>query len=84
VVFKLGQICIAVTSKSSVQVRYICGAAPKHMNCINEIVLKDADIKTYRFRLFTLHSWVGFSECLLHVSNHLEIKNWQAKAEEDQ
>jgi len=74
-----GKICTTVTSKSSTQACYLCDAAPKHMNCINEIVLRDADIKTYRFILSILHAWVRFFECLLHISNHLEIKNWQAK-----
>jgi hypothetical protein len=70
--------------KPSAQVCCKCGAAPKYMNCINEIVLRDADIKTYRFRLSTLQTWVRFSECLFHISNRLEINNWQAKGEEDQ
>ena len=78
-----GKICTAITTKSSAPVCYKCGAAPKHMNCINEIVLRDADIKTYRFRLSTLHARVRFLECLLHIANSLEIKNWQAKGEED-
>jgi len=54
------KICTAVISKSSVQVCYICGAAPKRMNCIDEIVLRDADIKTYRLRLSTLHDGLDF------------------------
>jgi hypothetical protein len=53
------------------------------MNCINEIVLRDADIKIYRFRLSILHAWVRFFECLLHISNYVEIKNWPAKGKEE-
>jgi hypothetical protein len=55
-----GKICAAVTSTSSAQVCYVCGAAPKHRKCINETVLRDADITTYRFKLSTLHAWVRF------------------------
>ena len=79
-----GKICTAITSKSSAQICYICGAAPKHISCINEIVLRDADIKTHRFRLSTLHARVRLFECKLCISKHFEIKNWQAKGEEDQ
>jgi hypothetical protein len=35
-----GKICNAVTSTTSAQVCYVCGAAPKQMNSIDEIVKK--------------------------------------------
>jgi hypothetical protein len=28
--------------------------------------------------------WIGFLECLLHISYCLEIKKWQARGEDDQ
>jgi hypothetical protein len=62
-----GKICNAVTSKSSAQICYVCGAAPKQMNPIDDIVKRDVDITTYRFRLSTLHAWIWFLECLLHI-----------------
>jgi hypothetical protein len=79
-----GKICNAVTSTSSAQVCYLYGAAPTQMNRIDEIVKKDVDITTYRFRLPTRHAWIRFLECLLHISYRLEIKKWQARGEEAQ
>jgi hypothetical protein len=79
-----GKICNAVTSTSYAQVCYVCGAAPKQMNRIAEIVKRDVDITTYRFGLSTLHACIMFLEYLPHISHRLEIKRWQARAEEDQ
>jgi hypothetical protein len=79
-----GKICNAVTSTPSAQVCYICSAAPKQMNHVDEIVKRGADITTYSFGLSTLHAWLKFLEYLLHISYGLEIKKWQARGEEDQ
>jgi hypothetical protein len=79
-----GKICNAVTSTSSAQVCYVCGAAPKQMNRIDEIVKRDVDITTYRFGLSTLHVWIRFLDRFRHISYRLEIKKWQVRGEEDQ
>jgi hypothetical protein len=55
-----GKICNAVTSTSSAHVCYVCGAGPKQMYRIDEIVKRDVDITTYRFGLSTLHAWIRF------------------------
>jgi hypothetical protein len=68
------KICNAVTSTTSGQVCYVCGAAPKQMNRIDEIVKTDVDTTTYKFGLSTLHARIRFFECLLHISYRLEIK----------
>jgi hypothetical protein len=79
-----GKIRNAVTSTSSTHGCYVCGAAPKQMNRIDVIVKRDVDITTYRFGLSTLHAWIRFLECLLHISYRLELNNWQSREEEDQ
>jgi len=33
------------------------------MNSIDEIVVRDVDVTTYRFGLATLHAWIRFFEC---------------------
>jgi hypothetical protein len=76
-----GKICYAVTSTSSAQVCFVCGAAPKQINRIDEIVKRDVDI-TYRFVLSTLHAWIRFLECLLQISYRLQIKKWHARGED--
>ena len=37
----------------------------------------------YRFDLSTLHSWIRFFECLLHISYRLPFKKWQEREEEN-
>jgi hypothetical protein len=74
-----GKICNAVTSTTSAQVCYVCGAAPKQVNRIAEIVKRDVDVTTYKFGLSTLHAWIRFFECLLHISYRLEIKKMASK-----
>jgi hypothetical protein len=54
------------------------------MNRIDEIVKKDVDVTTYKFGLSTIHAWIRFFECLLHISYRLKTKKWQARGEEDQ
>jgi hypothetical protein len=70
-----GKISNAVTSTTCGQVCYVCGAAPKQMNRIEEIVTIDVDVTTYKLGLSTLHAWIRVFECLLHISYSLEIKN---------
>jgi hypothetical protein len=79
-----GKTCNVVTSTTSAQDCYVCGAAPKQVNRIDEIVTRDTDVTTYKFGLSTLHAWIRFFECLLYISYHLEIKKWQSRGEEDQ
>lgn len=31
----------------------------------------------YNFGLSTLHAWIRFFECLLHIAYRLEFKQWQ-------
>jgi hypothetical protein len=68
-----GKICNAVTSTTSAQVCYVCGAAPKQINRIDGIVKTDVDVTTYKFMLSTLDAWIRFFECLLHISYRLQI-----------
>jgi len=42
---------------SSAQLYYVCGAAPKQMNPIDGIVIRDVAVTNYRFRLPILHVW---------------------------
>jgi hypothetical protein len=65
----------------SLQVCYVGAAAPKPMNRVDEIVVRDVDVTNHRFELSTLHAWIGDFQCLLHISYRLEIKIWQARGE---
>lgn len=62
---------------------FICGASPKEMN--SEAVLnKTFPRENLRFGLSTLHCWIRFFECLLHIAYRLPIKSWQVKGENKQ
>lgn len=49
-----GKICNVITSTSSAQVCYVCGAAPKRMNLIDEIFKRGVDTTSYRFGAFCI------------------------------
>ena len=77
-----GKFCHTLTDTKSTQSCYnICHAKPKEMNDLKNINNKLANIENYSFGLSTLHSWIRFFECCLHVSYRMEIKSWQAKGE---
>lgn len=62
---------------------FICGASPKEMN--SEAVLnKTFPRENLRFGLSTLHCWIRFFGCLLHIAYRLPIKSWQVKGENKQ
>lgn len=66
----------------SAQTCYICGATLKDMNKFENIRFRDTDITTYRFGLSTLHAWIRFFECILHLSYRLDFKKWQTRKED--
>ncbi|CAH0562943.1 unnamed protein product [Brassicogethes aeneus] len=58
----------------------ICGATPKEMN-LDTVLTKYPKVENYRFGISTLHCWIRFFECLLHIAYRLPIKTWQVKGE---
>jgi len=50
---------------------YICGCTPTQMNNINKLITFDINEESMRFGLSTLHAWIRFFECLLHISYRL-------------
>lgn len=73
-----GKVCNAMTSTSS-QNCYVCGATPKMMNQLDALAAKPTDSSTFQFGLSSLHAWIRFFECLLHISYRLEVKQWQVR-----
>jgi len=74
-----GKVCNSITETSS-QTCYICGATPKTMNYMRN---KKLIVENYKFGLSTLHAWIRFFECLLHISYRLHAKKWQIRTEQD-
>lgn len=60
----------------------ICGATPKEMN-EDKVLYKSPNVQNYRFGISTLHCWIRFFECLLHIAYRLPIKCWQVKGDEN-
>jgi hypothetical protein len=71
------KVCNAVRSTTSAQCCYLCGATSKHFNDIATILQKKVDEANIKFGLSTLHAWIRFFECCLHLSYRLGIKKWQ-------
>lgn len=74
-----GKICNAATSTTSAQTCYICKATPTEMNQLERVIGKEVNPDTFRFGLSTLHAWIRFFECIIHISYRLEFKKWQAR-----
>ena len=71
-----GKICNALTSTSSAQRCYIYRATLKEMNDLVTTKEKQVNFKSFSFGLSTLHVWIQFFQCLLHISYRTDIKKW--------
>ena len=78
-----GKVCNAVTDTTSAQRCFLCKAPSKEFNDINNIIKMDITTDNLRFGISTLHSWIRFFECYLHVSHKLTTEKCQARREED-
>ncbi|XP_065643459.1 uncharacterized protein LOC136075109 [Hydra vulgaris] len=61
----------------------ICVASPKAMNGIKKIVLKKGMTGSFFFGLSSLHAWIRFFECLLHIGYKMTLKKWQVRTVEN-
>lgn len=78
-----GKVCNAITSTSSAQKCYICGATPKLMNDLAAMNVQDVNPQNFRFGLSTLHAYIRFFECFLHIGYRIDFKKWQVREESD-
>lgn len=69
-----GKVCSAITGTKSSQRCYLCGATSKDFNDISKILKKPVLEENLKFGLSTLHAWIRFFECVLHLSYKLVIK----------
>ena len=77
-----GKVCNAVTGTTSTQRCFLCKASSKEFNDINNIIKMDITTDNLRFGISTLHAWIRFFECCLHLSYKLTTEKWQARREE--
>lgn len=57
----------------------ICGAKPNQMNDFNGLKKLEINTDNYALGLSTLHCWIRFLECLLHIAYRLGIKSTDAR-----
>lgn len=73
-----GKVCQALTDTSSSNCT-ICKATPKEMNDLEKVKERVVNISAYQYGLQTLHAWIRFMECVLHVSYRIAFKKWICK-----
>lgn len=76
-----GKVANILSETNSSSKCYICKATPKEMNS-KKVFERIPDEEQYRFGLSTLHCWIRFFECLLHISYRLPFKKWQVKGDD--
>lgn len=75
-----GSVCNIVTETKSTASCYICGAKPSQMNK-TDVTHFVPDSEKYKYGLSTLHCWIRFLECCLHIAYRLPFKKWRASGE---
>jgi len=78
-----GKVCNAITNNASTQYCYLCKATSKDFNNIDAIIKKKVSEDHLQFGLSTLHAWIRFFECCLHIAYKLDIKKWQARSDKE-
>lgn len=71
-----GKVCNSLMSSSS-QKCYLCNAGPTHFNNLEYIKSLSSNTSAYSFGLSTLHAYIRFFECFLHISYRLDLKVWR-------
>lgn len=57
----------------------ICGAKPTQMNKFDELKKLPINKDNFQFGLSTLHCWIRFLECILHIAYRIKIKRTDAR-----
>lgn len=52
------------------------------MNNLDQVRQKHEIVANFQFGLSTLHAWIRFMECLLHIVYRLQFKKWTATTPE--
>lgn len=68
-----GKVSQALSDTPSSASCYICGAKPTKMNQLQRVKEKRVITSHYEFGLSTLHMWIRFMECILHIGYRLDF-----------
>lgn len=71
-----GKMLNAISSNPSNSRCPICRAKPTQMNNDEELKKIDCNEELYAFGMTSLHCWIRFLECVLHISYRLTFKKW--------
>ncbi|KMQ86336.1 dna-mediated transposase, partial [Lasius niger] len=77
-----GKVCQALSDTPSSASCYICGAKPSEMNHLERVKEKRDNICHFQFGLSTLHAWIRFMECILHIGYRLDFCKRSAVTDE--
>lgn len=70
-----GAVANVLTNTNSTSRCFICKASPTEMNNLN--ISKTPNVDNYKYGLSTLHCWIRFFECLLHIAYRLPFQIWR-------
>lgn len=76
-----GKVCNVLTDQKSSASCNICGAKPSQMNNLDLIMSLKDNKQNYQFRLSTLHCWIRFMECILHIAYNNDFKKGYASGD---
>lgn len=71
----------AILCDTSSQRCDICKATPNEMNNLPLVLTKEVDADLYKYGLSSLHLWIRFMECILHIAYRLDLKTWVVKGD---
>ena len=78
-----GKVCQAFTKIPSSASCTICQATPSQMNDFDKLSRKQENKENFKYGLSTLHAWIRFMECIIHIAYRLPFCSWSAKTEQD-
>lgn len=61
----------------------ICSATTSEMNNFDKLKMKELNESNYAFGISSLHCWIRFMECVLHISYKLDTQKWAAYTDAD-
>lgn len=77
-----GKVCNAITETKSAMRCYLCGVTSKDFNKVDLVISKPIKDCYLSYGMSTLHAWIRFMECLLHIGYRIGVDCWQMRGSE--
>ncbi|CAH0551166.1 unnamed protein product [Brassicogethes aeneus] len=61
----------------------VCGSNPTEMNRLDRVRDKNIDPQSLEYGLSSLHAWIRFMECVLHIAYNLPFKTWTVRTDKN-